>query len=419
MVALLLVALALQAPPFAHSRLAGDAAQLPHSWHRGCPVAPAQLRRLRLTYWGFDGRAHTGALIVNAERCRRWRAVFSRLYAARFPIRRMRPIDAYGGSDERSLDADNTAAFNCRYAVASGPKRWSVHAYGQAVDVNPVENPYLEGGRVHPRAGRAYLDRSRVRPGMAVRGGLLVRAFAAVGWQWGGRWTGLARLPALLGYRRLKALDCSMTEPPVDPGGTREAPTVDGDGRKRRRIDGVVSARLNPHVDHRGSLFEIVNFDHPFWEEPVVYAYAVTIRPGRIKGWGMHKLQTDRYLVVHGSVRVALYDGRAGSATQGLVEVHYLTETLPSLLLDPARCLARRPELGRRRRADRQLPDAAVRPRVARQVPDRPALRRDPVRLVAAGRLVHTGRDCRGLAGAGRRSRAASPCRRRGCRRGA
>ena len=105
-------------------------------------------------------------------------------------IRRMRPVDAYGGSDERSLAADNTAAFNCRFAVAPGPKRWSVHAYGLAVDVNPVENPYLVAGRAHPRAGRAYLDRSRFRPGMAVRGGLLVDAFASVGWLWGGRWAG-------------------------------------------------------------------------------------------------------------------------------------------------------------------------------------------------------------------------------------
>ena len=190
MVALLLVAAALQAPPFSHSTSRVTAADLPHSWHRGCPVAPASLRRLRLDYWGFDGRAHTGALIVSVKAVPSLTRVFSRLYAARFPIRRMRPIDAYGGSDERSLDADNTAAFNCRYAVASGPKRWSVHAYGLAVDVNPVENPYVLGSSVHPRAGRAYLDRSRYRPGMAVAGRLLVRVFAAAGWQWGGRWTG-------------------------------------------------------------------------------------------------------------------------------------------------------------------------------------------------------------------------------------
>jgi hypothetical protein len=190
MAALLLVVLALQAPPFTHSTVRVTAGDLPHSWHRGCPVAPSGLRRLRLTYWGFDGRAHPGALVVNAKAVAPLTRVFSRLYAARFPLRRLRPIDAYGGSDERSLEADNTAAFNCRYAVASGPRRWSVHAFGLAVDVDPVENPYLEGGRVHPRAGRAYLDRSRYRPGMATSGGLLVRAFASVGWQWGGRWTG-------------------------------------------------------------------------------------------------------------------------------------------------------------------------------------------------------------------------------------
>jgi hypothetical protein len=188
--ALLLAVLALQAPPFTHSAERVTAAQLPWSWHRGCPVAPAQLRRLRLSYWGFDGRVHRGALVVNAQAVKPLVRVFGRLYAARFPIRRMRPIDAYRAVDERSLAADNTAAFNCRYAIAPGPKRWSAHAYGVAIDLNPVENPYLESGRVHPAAGRAYLDRSRHRRGMAIRGGLLVRAFADAGWAWGGRWTG-------------------------------------------------------------------------------------------------------------------------------------------------------------------------------------------------------------------------------------
>jgi hypothetical protein len=188
-IALLAVTLALQ-PPFAHSVSRVTAAQLPYSRHSGCPVSPSRLRRVRLTYWGFDRRAHTGALVVSAHAVTPIVRVFSRLYAVRFPIRRMRAIDAYRGVDERSLAADNTAAFNCRYAVASGPKRWSAHAFGSAIDVNPVENPYLEGGRVHPRAGRAYLDRSHYRRGMAVRGGLLVSAFASVGWQWGGRWSG-------------------------------------------------------------------------------------------------------------------------------------------------------------------------------------------------------------------------------------
>ena len=185
----LFAALSVNAPPFSHSVSHVTAKELPYSWDPGCPVSPARLRRVRLTYWGFDHRAHTGRLVVNEDAVPDLVRVFSRLYAKRFPIRRMRPIDAYGGKDERSLQADNTAAFNCRYVIGPGPRRWSVHASGEAIDVNPVENPYLEGGRLHPPAGRAYLDRTRVRPGMAVRGGVLVRAFAAVGWQWGGRWT--------------------------------------------------------------------------------------------------------------------------------------------------------------------------------------------------------------------------------------
>jgi D-alanyl-D-alanine carboxypeptidase len=190
MMVVLFAVVVLQAPPFMHTVARVTPAQLPYSWHPGCPVAPAQLRRLRVAYWGFDGRAHTGTLVVNADAVSELVHVFARLYAARFPIRRMRPIDAYRARDERSLEADNTAAFNCRYAVASGPRRWSVHAFGRAIDVNPVENPYLEGGRVHPRNGRGFLDRARLRPGMAVRGGFLVRAFAGVGWAWGGRWAG-------------------------------------------------------------------------------------------------------------------------------------------------------------------------------------------------------------------------------------
>ena len=175
-------------PPFSAVVAPVTAAQLGRSWHPGCPVGPAGLRRLFVSYVGFDGRAHRGELVVDRAVTAEVGTVFRRLYDARFPIRRMLPVSAYEGSDDRSMAADNTSAFNCRYAVAAGPKRWSVHAYGEAVDVNTVENPYLQGGRVRPPAGRAYLDRAAVRPGMAVAGGVLVRAFASVGWLWGGRW---------------------------------------------------------------------------------------------------------------------------------------------------------------------------------------------------------------------------------------
>ncbi len=164
-------------------------ADLRYSYRPGCPVGPAQLRLVRVSYWGFDGRTHLGSIVVRSTAARDLVSVFRTLYAARFPIRRLRPIDAYRASDARSMAADNTSAFNCRYAIAPGPRRWSSHAYGLAIDVNPVENPYLDRGVVRPPAGRRYLDRSRRRPGMAVSGGVLVRAFAAVGWSWGGTWS--------------------------------------------------------------------------------------------------------------------------------------------------------------------------------------------------------------------------------------
>jgi dTDP-4-dehydrorhamnose 3,5-epimerase len=101
----------------------------------------------------------------------------------------------------------------------------------------------------------------------------------------------------------------------VVPGGTRDVPTVGAAGRRRPQLDGVVVAPAVVHADHRGTLMEAVNFDNPFWEEPVLYAYSFTVAPGRIKGWGMHKRQTDRYVALAGRLRVVLYDGRPDSAT--------------------------------------------------------------------------------------------------------
>jgi hypothetical protein len=166
------------------------ASELRFSHRAGCPVGPTQLRTVRVTYWGFDRRAHMGSLVVNRRVTGDVVTVFRRLYAARFPIRRMQPVSAYRGSDDASMAADNTSASNCRRAVGSTSGAWSAHAYGLAIDVNPIENPYVLGGRVLPPAGRPYVERDRVRPGMAVPGGVLVKAFESVGWGWGGRWSG-------------------------------------------------------------------------------------------------------------------------------------------------------------------------------------------------------------------------------------
>jgi hypothetical protein len=157
------------------------------SWHRGCPVAIRDLRLLRVSYWGFDREVHGGRLVVHEDQAVRVRRVMRRLFDVRFPIRRMRLVDAYGGNDRRSMAANNTSAFNCR--PVAGTSRWSQHAFGRAIDVNPVQNPYVSGGYVSPPAGEPYADRSLRRRGMIHSGDAVVRAFAAVGWGWGGSWT--------------------------------------------------------------------------------------------------------------------------------------------------------------------------------------------------------------------------------------
>jgi hypothetical protein len=153
-------------------------------------VDPSQLRVLQLSYWGFDNQSHLGTIVVNASVVDQVIEVFSTLYAARFPIEEMVPEAAYGGNDNTAAAADDTSGFNCRDAVAPGPPRWSMHAYGEAIDVNDVQNPYISGTTIIPQAGAAYVGRSEVRPGMAVPGGTLVGAFAAIGWGWGGNWVG-------------------------------------------------------------------------------------------------------------------------------------------------------------------------------------------------------------------------------------
>ena len=176
-------------PPFTARVSRVTAQDLRWSWRPGCPVPPSQLRAIRLAYQGFDGRRHLGTIVVDERAVRAAETVFRRLYRARFPIRSIRPVDDFRGSDERSMAADNTSGFNCRRAVTTGPASWSEHAYGLAIDVNTRENPYHEAGRWLPSAGARYADRTDVRSGMAVPGGVLVRAFAAVGWGWGGRWS--------------------------------------------------------------------------------------------------------------------------------------------------------------------------------------------------------------------------------------
>jgi hypothetical protein len=158
------------------------------SMHRGCPVGFDRLRLLKLRVWGFDGRVHRGRLVVNVDAAQPMLAAMHRLFALGYPIRRMRLVDAYGAVDDRSMEADNTSAFNCR--PVAGTSRWSEHAYGRAIDLNPLENPYADSdGYVSPPQSAPYFDRSQRVKGLIHAGGPVVATFAAVGWGWGGSWS--------------------------------------------------------------------------------------------------------------------------------------------------------------------------------------------------------------------------------------
>lgn len=179
-------------PPFRTSvaplTAAERAAMTPSVWRPGCPVDLAALRVVRVTHHTFDGRVRTGRLVVHRDVAGQVTRIMRSLYSAGVPIRWIVPIERFGGSDFRSIEADNTSAFNCRYV--DGTRRWSDHAYGRAIDINPIENPYVSGGRTSHPASVRFLVR-RPGPGVAIAGGPLVRAFEAERWSWGGRWSGV------------------------------------------------------------------------------------------------------------------------------------------------------------------------------------------------------------------------------------
>ncbi len=165
------------------------AEELGASWRPGCPVRPEDLRRVEVEHIGFDGQGHRGELIVDQDLVPQVIDIFGQLYRLGYPIEKIRTVDHYPGADDESSMADNnTSAFNCR--GIPGTDRWSPHAYGRAIDLNPRVNPCLYAdGAVQPRNGAAYLDRGRTDPGLLHDGDPAVRVFTDRGWQWGGRWT--------------------------------------------------------------------------------------------------------------------------------------------------------------------------------------------------------------------------------------
>jgi hypothetical protein len=159
------------------------------TWQQGCPVGRADLSWVRLTFWGFDNRRHTGELLAHRAVAEQMVQVFSTLYAARFPIEEMRITRSEELDAPPTGDGNNTGAFACR--PTTGGSSYSQHAFGLAVDVNPFQNPYAKGDLVLPELASSYLERDRGRAGMITADGAVVRAFERIGWAWGGEWRSL------------------------------------------------------------------------------------------------------------------------------------------------------------------------------------------------------------------------------------
>ena len=156
-------------------------------WREGCPVGLEDLRRITFRHWSFDGSIATGAVVVNAGVAVDIQRVLHDLFDAKFPIASAKPIEAFGGDDDRSTMANNSSAFNCR--SVTGGKTFSEHAWGRAIDINPVQNPYVRSnGTVFDPKAKPYVKRSVLSEstGAIMAKGAVVKAFKRIGWKWGG-----------------------------------------------------------------------------------------------------------------------------------------------------------------------------------------------------------------------------------------
>lgn len=159
------------------------------TWRSRCPVTLDELAYITMPFWGFDHLRHTGEMIVNRSVVDDVLTVFRTLYKTHFPIEEMRVVRRDEVHAPPTGDTNVTSSFECRQVTLGST--WSQHSYGLAIDVNPFQNPYVRGDIVAPERASAYVDREWRRPGMVLEGGVVTRAFDAIGWGWGGRWNSL------------------------------------------------------------------------------------------------------------------------------------------------------------------------------------------------------------------------------------
>lgn len=153
---------------------------------RKCPVPPADLRRIWVSYLDLQGAYHDGSIVMHKSLVARTQRIFLTLFRQRYRIMAMSPMrtNMPGAADYSIV----TSGYICR--PVAGSTKWSEHAYGRAIDINPLQNPMIRGTYIDPPAGRPWLRRTQYKIGMVHPEGA-VRAFTAQGFHWGGRWTSL------------------------------------------------------------------------------------------------------------------------------------------------------------------------------------------------------------------------------------
>jgi len=165
------------------------------SWRKSCPVHINDLRYIRVKHRNFHRSEKMGEIIVHKDVADEVVEIFRELYNIKYPIRQMRLVSDFRGNDWQSIEADNTSAFNCR--KATGSKKWSKHSYGKAIDINPIENPYISRkGYISHKESWVYKKRIHKKSTFAdkavlVKGDKAIQVFEKYGWKWGGDWSGV------------------------------------------------------------------------------------------------------------------------------------------------------------------------------------------------------------------------------------
>lgn len=152
-----------------------------------CPLSPQDLTHVQVPYWGLDHQSHTGVLVVNKNIKTQLQEIFQEIYKAKFPIAKIKPLEDYNNNEEKAMEDNDTFSYHCK-KMTSNANRFSKHAYGLAIDINPLENPYVSKTLTLPTTAKNYVNRNQNIPGMITPESSVYKIFIENNWKWGGNW---------------------------------------------------------------------------------------------------------------------------------------------------------------------------------------------------------------------------------------